>query len=79
MEALVAAGLWGGALLGVLAVIVAVRRPARRRVALLLAALSFLPIGVLGILSVGAVFLAAAVVCLASAALVAPSRSAPPA
>lgn len=75
---LIRVAMWAGAALGVLAVIVAVRRPSRRRVALLLAALLFLPIGVLGILSVGAVFLVAAAMCLAFAAFSRPSRTATP-
>ncbi len=79
MESLIAAGLWGGAALGVVAVIIAVTNPGKRRVALVLAALLFLPIGVLGILSVGAVFLVAAVVCLGFAAFAGTSRSATPA
>ena len=75
MEGLIAVGLWAGAALGVLAVVVAVATPSKRRVALLAAALLFLPIGVLGILSVGAVFLLAAAVCLLAAAF---SRPSPP-
>lgn len=54
---------------GALAVVVAVRQPSKRRVALLLAALLFLPIGVLGILPIGVVFLVAAVVCMGFAVL----------
>ena len=79
MEALIASVLWAGAALGVVAVIVAIRHPSRRRVALLLAALLFLPIGVLGILSVGVVFLVAAAVCLTFAVFHRPSRTATPA
>ena len=72
---LIRVAVWAGAALGVLAVIVAVRQPSRRRVALLVAALLFLPIGVLGILSIGIVFLVAAAVCLAFAAFARPSRT----
>lgn len=73
---LIAVTLWAGAALGVVAVIVAVRRPAQRRLALLLAALLFLPIGVLGILSIGIVFLVAAAVCLGAAVFDRPTGSA---
>ena len=79
METLIASALWAAAALGVVSVIVAIRQPSRRRVALLLAALLFLPIGVLGILSIGVVFLVAAAVCLAFAVLGRPSRTATPA
>lgn len=68
MESLIGVALWTGAGLGVLAVALAVARPDKRRVALLVAGLAFIPIGVLGILSIGALFLVAAVVCLALAA-----------
>lgn len=78
VETLVASALWGGAALGVVAVIVAIRQPSKRRVGLLLAALLFLPIGVLGVLSVGAVFLVAAAACLAFAVFGRPSRTATP-
>lgn len=67
MESLIGVALWTGAGLGVVAVVVALARPSKRRVALLVAALTFLPIGVLGILSIGALFLVAAAVCLALA------------
>lgn len=77
MEALIASALWTGAALGVVAVIVAIAQPSKRRVWLLIAALLFLPIGVLGILSVGAVFLLAAVVCLAFAVFGRPSTTTP--
>lgn len=76
MEALIASVLWAGAALGVVAVIVAITQPSRRRVALLLAALLFLPIGILGILSIGVVFLVAAAVCLMFAVLSRPSKTA---
>ena len=56
--------LWTGAALGVAAAVVAIARPSSRRWALLLAALLFLPIGVFGILSIGAVFLLASALCL---------------
>lgn len=75
----VAVALWAGAGLGLLAVIAAVVRPAQRRTLLLVAALLFLPIGVFGIMSVGAVFLVAAVVCLAFAAFGGRSETANPA
>lgn len=75
----VAVALWAGAGLGLLAVIAAVVRPSQRRMLLVVAALLFLPIGVFGILSVGAVFLVAAVVCLAFAAFGGRSKSANPA
>ena len=72
---LIRVAVWAGAALGVLSVIVAVRQPSRRRVALLLAALLFLPIGVLGILSIGVVFLVAAAVCLGFAVFSRPSKA----
>ena len=64
-----ALALWAAAGGGALAAVVAVRRPTYRRAALVVAAVLFLPIGVLGILSVGAVFLAASLVCLVLALL----------
>jgi hypothetical protein len=75
----VGVALWAGVALGLLAVIGAVVRPARRRMLLLVAALLFLPIGVLGIFSIGVVFLVAAVVCLAFAASSRPSKTTNPA
>lgn len=76
MEAILAPGstllavvLWTSAALGVLAIVVASSRPSKRRPALLVAALLFLPIGVLGILSIGIFFLAAAALCLLLSAL----------
>ncbi len=60
--------LWGGAIGGVVAAVSALRRPAERRQRLLLAAVLFLPIGVLGILSIGLIFLLASVLCLVGAA-----------
>lgn len=60
--------LWTGAVGGVLSVIVATVQPGRRRGALFLAALLFLPIGILGILSIGALFLLAAALCVIAAA-----------
>lgn len=60
----VAAGLWSAAAAGVGAVLVAALTPARRRVALIVAACLFLPIGIAGILSIGALFLLAAAVSL---------------
>lgn len=59
--------LWAGAGGGILVVFFAVLHPRRRWRWLLVAALLFLPIGVLGILSVGAYFLLAAALCLAGA------------
>lgn len=56
--------LWTGALGGVIAVVAAIVLPHRRRAALLVGAALFLPIGVLGILSIGIVFRIAAVACL---------------
>lgn len=70
---LLGTSLWVGAGGGVLSVIVAVAAPARRRAALLIAAMLFVPIGVLGILSVGVVFLVAAVLCLIGAVLSRPT------
>jgi hypothetical protein len=64
-----AGGLWTGALGGVIAVAAAVVLPHRRRAALLVGAVLFLPIGVLGILSIGIFFLFAAVVCVTVAIL----------
>jgi hypothetical protein len=76
---LVAVALWFGAGLGLLAVIAAVVRPAQRRMLLLVAALLFFPIGVFGIMSIGAVFLVAAVVCLAFAGFGGRSKTTNPA
>ena len=73
-----ATALWAGALAGVACVIAAVTRPARRRVALLLAAVLFLPIGVAGILSVGIVFIAAALACVIAAIASRPGPAATP-
>lgn len=64
-----AVGLWTGALGGVIAVVAAIVLPNRRRAALLVGAALFLPIGVLGILSIGIVFLIAAVACVTVALL----------
>jgi hypothetical protein len=64
---LLAVLLWTAAAGGVLAAVVATVQPRKRRGALLLAALLFLPIGILGILSIGAVFLLASAVCLIAA------------
>lgn len=72
----VAVVLWAGAGLGLLAVIAAVVRPSQQRRSLLVAALLFVPIGVFGISSIGAVFLVAAVICLAFAASGGRSKSA---
>lgn len=54
---------WGSAVGAVASVVVAVTMPLHRRVALLVASLLFLVAGVLGILSIGIVFIAAAIVC----------------
>ncbi|MFN2344427.1 MAG: hypothetical protein ABR616_01760 [Dermatophilaceae bacterium] len=75
----VAVALWASAGLGLLAVIAAVVRPSQRRMLLVVAALLFLPIGFFGILSVGAAFLLAAVVCLGFAAFGGRSETANPA
>lgn len=63
----VAVLLWFAAAAGAVAATAAVRLPGLRRVLLVVAAILFLPIGILGILSVGALFLAAAAVCLVAA------------
>lgn len=70
-----AVGLWAVALAGVAAIVVAVVRPRVRRIALLAAATAFLPIGVLGILSVGAAFLITSVVCLVVAVRARPTSA----
>ncbi|MTV25854.1 hypothetical protein FTX61_10600 [Nitriliruptoraceae bacterium ZYF776] len=70
---LLAVLLWSGAGAGVLVVFFALMHRSRRRIWLLIAALLFLPIGILGILSVGAYFLAAAALCLVGAVLSRPS------
>lgn len=72
---LLGALLWAGAGGGVISVIVAVARPQRRRAALLVAGVLFVPIGVLGILSIGVSFLVAAILCLIGAALSRPARA----
>lgn len=64
----IAVALWAGAALGLSAVTVAVMRPPKRRRMLLVAALLFLPIGVFGILSIGSIFVVAAVSCAVIAA-----------
>ncbi len=71
---LLAGALWAGAVAGALAVVVAVGRPDRRRGWLLAAASLFLPIGILGILSIGALFLLAAAACVLGAVRVRPAR-----
>ena len=58
---------WGFAAGGFASVAVAVGMPPRRRAALLVASLFFLVAGVLGILSIGIVFIVAAIVCVAVA------------
>ncbi len=72
MQTLVAALLWTGAALGATSVLVAIRAPRHRRLALIVAALLFLPIGIFGIMSIGAVFIVAAAACVAAAVLVRP-------
>jgi hypothetical protein len=64
-----AVGLWTGALAGDIAVIAGALLPHHRRAALLAAAGLFLPIGVMGILSIGILFLIAAAVCVTVALL----------
>lgn len=54
---------WGSAAGALVAVAVAVTTPSRRREALVTAGLLFLVAGVLGILSIGIVFIVAAIVC----------------
>lgn len=54
---------WGSAVGGMASVAVAVAMPSRRRAALLVAGLLFLVAGLLGILSIGIVFLVAAIAC----------------
>lgn len=54
---------WGSAAAGFASIAVAVGMPSRRRAALLVASLLFLVAGVLGILSIGVVFIVAAIVC----------------
>lgn len=72
---LLAVLLWAGAFGGILLVLFAIVHPSRRWRWLLIAALLFLPIGILGILSVGAFFLIAAALCLVGAIV---SRPSPP-
>lgn len=76
-----AVALWAGAAAGTVAVVVAITTPRWRRPVLFVAAALFLPIGVLGIFSVGALFLVAALGCVI-AAIVNPggqsATSAPP-
>lgn len=54
---------WGSAAGGFASVAVAVTMPSLRRAALLVASLLFFVAGVLGILSIGIVFIVAAIVC----------------
>jgi hypothetical protein len=67
---LLAVVLWGAAALGVIAAISAIALPQLRRVLFFVAAVLFLPIGVLGIMSIGAAFLVAAAACLVAAFVV---------
>lgn len=64
-----AMALWGAAALGVVAAIAAIALRQLRRVLFVVAAVLFLPIGVLGIMSIGAIFLAAATACIVAAVL----------
>ena len=66
---LLAMVLWGAAGLGVFAAISAIALPRLRRVLFVVAAVLFLPIGVMGILSIGVVFLVAAAACIVAAVL----------
>ena len=75
MAAFIGVTLWASVLLGLAAIVFAIARPDRRRVALLVAAAALLPIGVLGILTIGWVFLVAAAVCLTSAFVSPPGSS----
>ena len=54
---------WGSAVGGFTSVAVAMTMPSRRRAALLMASLLFLVAGALGILSIGIIFIVAAIVC----------------
>lgn len=66
---LLAMVLWGAAALGVVAAISAIVLPQLRRILFVVAAVLFLPIGVLGIMSIGVVFLVAAGACIVAAVL----------
>lgn len=59
---------WGSTVVAIAAVAVAAAVPIRRRQALVVAAVMFLVAGVLGILSIGIVFILAAVACAVFAA-----------
>jgi hypothetical protein len=61
-------GLWAATGAGVLSVVVAPAVPHLRRTLFVVAAVLFLPIGILGILSVGGLFLLAAAACVVAAA-----------
>lgn len=76
---LLATLLWAGAVGGVIAVVVGLAQPSRRRAALILAAVLFLPIGILGIMSIGIFFLAAALLCIIGAVLSRPPADRVPA
>jgi hypothetical protein len=58
---------WGSAVGGFASIAVAMTMPSRRRAALLMASLLFLVAGVLGILSIGIIFIVAAIVCAVAA------------
>lgn len=58
---------WGSAVGGFASIALAVAVPSRRRSALLVASLLFLLAGVLGVLSIGILFVVAAIVCAVAA------------
>ena len=58
---------WGSAVGGLAAVAVAMTMPSRRHAALLMASLLFLVAGALGILSIGIIFIVAAIACAVAA------------
>jgi len=66
---LLAIVLWAGAVGGVSAVVFAIVVPPRRQAWLIVAAVLFVPIGILGILSIGVLFLGAALACAVAAVL----------
>lgn len=70
---------WLATVTGIAGVVVSLVRPAVRRTALLIGAAAFTVAGVLGILSIGIIFLAAAVACGILAAKQSPSNSESPA
>lgn len=70
---------WFAATTGITAVVVSLVRPAARRTALLVSAGAFAVAGVLGILSIGVIFLVAASACGVLAVRHSPSNGAGPA